>query len=126
MAAIDTTEVNKLLEAVVGKTAFSAVTGPAKLRLMTAVGSDTAAGTQVTGGSYVAQSISWASAASRSIANDTAINFTGMPAATVTAVEVYDNANTRRLLWGSLAASKTVDAGDTLSFAIGALVLSIT
>lgn len=128
MAAIDTAEVNRLLEATTGKTAYTAPTTPLKLRLYTNTGSDgTAATTQVAGGSYAPQNITWAAAAARAIANDAAINFTGMPATTVQSVEVYDNNGTpRRILWGPLASSKTVDAGDTLSFAIGAIVLSIT
>jgi hypothetical protein len=45
------------------------------------------------------------------------VSFTGMPASTVTAVEIYDsNGSPRRAAWGALSANKTLGAGDTLTF----------
>ena len=128
MAAFDTAEVNRLLEATTGKTTYTNPTTPMKLRLYTNTGSDgTAATSEVTGGSYTSQTIAWKSASARSIANNGAITYTNMPACTVQSVEVYDtNGTPRRALWGALAANKTVDAGDTLTFADGAIVLSVT
>lgn len=120
----DTIE-NQLLDALVGTASYS-VTTPIKLALMTANGTDSAAGTEVTGGSYARQTIAFDAAASGSISNNAVINFTGMPAATVVGIEVYDSAGTpKRLAYGALTANKTVASGDTVQFAIGAITLSL-
>jgi hypothetical protein len=120
----DTIE-NQLLDALVGTASYS-VTTPIKLALMTASGSDSAAGTEVTGGSYARQTISFGSAASGQIANSATINFTSMPAATVVGIEIYDSAGTpKRLAYGTLTASKTTASGDTLQFAASAITLSL-
>jgi hypothetical protein len=92
------------------------------VRLLTATGSATAAGTEVTGGSYTAQTATMGSAttATPSVkANSAAVNYTGMPAVTVNGVDVYNGAT--RCFWGGLTTPRTTLAGDTLSFAIGAL-----
>ena len=116
---------NQLLDALVGTTAYT-VTTPIKLALVTANGDDATAGTQVTGGSYARQNITFGAAASGQIANNASISFTGMPAATVVGIELYDNAGTpKRLAYGALTASRTVTAGDTVQFAIGAITLSL-
>jgi len=121
----DTIE-NQLLDALVGTSTYS-VTGTIKLRLMTANGSDASAGTEVTGGSYVAQTITFTTASSGAIENSGAISFTGMPAATVVGIEIYDSAGSpKRLLYGALTASRTVTAGDTVQFASGAIDITLS
>jgi hypothetical protein len=116
---------NQLLDALVGTTAYT-VTTPIKLALVTANGSDSAAGTEVTGGSYARQTIAFDAASSGEIENNGAISFTGMPACTVVGIEFYDNAGSpKRLAYGALTASRTVTAGDTVQFAIGAITLSL-
>lgn len=121
----DTIE-NALLDALVGTSSYS-VTTPCKLALMTSNGSDSSAGTEVTGGSYSRQTIAFDAAASGSISNNAVINFTGMPVATVTGIEIYDSAGTpKRLAYGSLSSNKTTASGDTLQFAIGAITLSLS
>jgi hypothetical protein len=118
-------EANRLLDASFGVAAYTAPTGDMTLALMTANGSATAAGTEVVGGSYARQTITMASASGGSAANSGAISFTSMPAATVVGIEVYDSAGSpRRAWWGALTASKSVGAGDTLSFADGAITAS--
>lgn len=125
MAAIDSAEVRRLLAATTGQATYTEPTGPMKLRLYSAVGNDTTEGTQIS--SYTPQTIAFDAPSGRSIDNNGAVVFTAMPAATVTAVEVWDsNGTPRRALWGPLSSSKNVDAGDTLSFADGTVVLSIT
>ena len=120
----DTIE-NQLLDALVGTTSYT-VTTPIKLALMTANGTDSAAGTEVTGGSYARQTIAWSAAASGSISNSAVINFTAMPAATVVGIEVYDSAGTpKRLAYGALTANKTVASGDTVQFAASSITLSL-
>lgn len=116
---------NQLLDALVGTSTYS-ITGATKLRLMTANGDDASAGTEVTGGSYVAQTIEFDAAASGSISNNASISFTGMPAVTVVGIEIYDSAGSpKRLAYGALTTSRTVTAGDTVQFASSAITLSL-
>ena len=116
---------NQLLDALVGTSTYS-ITGATKLRLMTANGNDASAGTEVTGGSYVAKTIEFDAAAGGSISNNASISFTNMPAATVVGIEIYDSASSpKRLAYGPLTASRTVTAGDTVQFASGAITLSL-
>lgn len=101
-------------------------TSPLKLRLTTTTGSDSAAGTEVSGGSYVSQTVAFTGAAAGSCSNTALLSYTNMPACTVTACEVWDTAGTPVRLWyGALTASKTLNAGDTFQVAIGALTLSL-
>mgnify|MGYP003642635393 FL=1 len=121
----DTIE-NELLDALVGTSTYS-ITGATKLRLMTANGSDASAGTEVTGGSYVAQTIAFTTASSGAIENSGAISFTGMPAVTVVGIEIYDSAGSpKRLLYGALTSPRTVTAGDTVQFASGAIDITLS
>ena len=116
---------NQLLDALVGTAAYT-VTGPIKLALVTANGNDASAGTEVTGGSYARQTITFDAAASGSISNSASISFTGMPAVTVVGIEIYDSAGSpKRLAYGALTASRTVTAGDTVQFASSAITLSL-
>ena len=116
---------NQLLDALVGTTAYT-MTGPVKLALVTANGNDASAGTEVSGGSYARQTITFGAASSGQIANSGAISFTGMPSVTVVGIELYDSAGSpKRLAYGALTASRTVTSGDTVQFAIGAITLSL-
>lgn len=116
---------NELLDALVGTASYT-VTTPIKLALLTANGSDSAAGTEVTGGSYARQTIDFDAASGGTISNNAVINFTGMPACTVVGIELYDSTGTpKRLAYGTLSASKVVAVGDTLQFAISAITLSL-
>lgn len=125
-------EANKLLDSSVKGAAYTAGTTPINMRLVTVIGSATAAGTEVsnTGGStYAAQSTAsaWGSAASGSITNSAgALSFTNMPACTVVGIELWDSAGSPvRRWWGNLAVNKTVGAGDTLSFATSSITISL-
>jgi hypothetical protein len=101
-------------------------TTPLKVALVTANGSDSAAGTEVTGGSYARQSLSVAAAVSGATSNSADVVFTGMPAATVVGVEIWDSAGSPVRLWyGALASSRTVVAGDEVRLTAGSLALSI-
>jgi len=121
----DTIE-NQLLDALVGTASYT-VTTPIKLALVTANGSDSAAGTEVTGGSYARQTIAFDAASGGSIDNNAAISFTGMPACTVVGIEIYDSAGSpKRLAYGPLTASRTVTSGDTVQFASSAITLSLS
>ena len=116
---------NQLLDALVGTTAYT-VTTPIRLALVTANGDDATAGTQVTGGSYARQTITFDAASGGSISNNSVINFTGMPSATVVGIEIYDNAGTpKRLAYGPLTTSRVITAGDTVQFAVSTVTLSL-
>lgn len=122
-------EAVRLLEASTGKTAYVAPTTGMDLELTTTLPTATAAGTAVAGGSYAKQPVTWAAAvggAPSTIANSGALNYTNMPAATVVGIDVYDrNGTPRRAWWGPLTASRTTLLGDSITFAIGALSLSL-
>lgn len=130
MAALAQAEAGRLTDASLGKATFVAPTTPMTLALTTTTGTASSAGTEVTGGSYARQNLTTALPANSTngtITTTSAINFTNMPAATVTACEVFDSNGTPRRAWfGALTASKTTASGDTLSFAIGALTLALT
>jgi hypothetical protein len=126
--AWDQAEASKLLRASLGISAYTAPTTPIMNRLMSANGSASAAGTQITGGSYAPQNLSTAlgTEANGAVANTSAVTHTLMPAATTVGVEWWDSAGTpRRQAWGALASSKTTASGDTLSFAAAALSINI-
>lgn len=118
---------NQLIDALHGTAAFTAPVTPLKLRLMTANGTDAAAGTEVTGGTYAPQNIAFTAAAAGSSSNTALIRFDGLPAATIVGVEVWDStATTPRRLWHSpLAANVTVAAGQPLEFGAGAITFAL-
>ena len=117
---------NRCLDFILGLSS-TAPTTPMKVALVTAAGSDTAAGTEVTGGSYARQSLSVAAAASGATSNSADLVFAGMPAATVVGVEVWDSAGTPVRLWyGPLASPRTVLAGDELQILAGELDFALS
>lgn len=129
--AVVVAEANKLLDASLGTAAYTATVGPIHVRLLTANGSNTAAGTELaTGGGYTsgagAPTVTFAAAASGSAASNAAVTITNMPAATITGIELWDSATVPLRKWqGALTASKTVAAGDTFQIAAGSLTVSI-
>lgn len=127
MAALDQGESSRLLNASLTGTA-PAFTGPLKLALFTVIGTVSATGTEVTGGAgpYARQSMAvTVSSAGSAVTNTGIVQFLGMPAITsppISAIEIFDSAGTPlRKWWGALSATKTTNAGDTVSFAIGAV-----
>lgn len=119
-------EASRLVDASLGTAAYTAPTAPLKLRLMSTTGTNSAAGTEVTGGGYVSQNIAFSAAASGVANNSALITFTAMPATTVNGVEIWDSAGTPRRQWtGPLTTPKTTGAGDSLSFASSAISASL-
>ena len=97
--------------------------------LVTTTPTDSAAGTEVSGGSYarVDSKGKWGTPASGSVATNAAITFPTATAdwGTVTAFELWTAVSAgTRLAWGTLGTSKTVQNGDTPSFASGALTIT--
>ena len=125
MTQLVTVEGNNLIDGMLGTAAFTATTGPLKVRLMTANGTATTAGTQLTGGSYPAGgvAVTFSAAASQSATNSADVVFSGNPAATVVGIELWDATPTRKA-FGPLTASKTLLGGDTLTFSAGTLIVS--
>ncbi len=126
-SGIATAEIDRMINASLNGTTFALPTTPMKLSLHTTASTDASAGTEVTGGSYARQTIAFGTSAGTGVANTGAVTFTNMPATTTTNVNIYDsNATPRRAWWGDLTASKTTAAGDTLSFAVGAVTVNMT
>ncbi|MWA08758.1 hypothetical protein E5671_06175 [Streptomyces sp. BA2] len=106
-------------------TATTAPTLPLKVALVTANGSDSAAGTEVTGGSYVRKNLTVGAAASGATSNTADIVWTGMPAGTIVGVEIWDSAGSPVRWWrGPLAASRTLASGDEARFPAGTLTFA--
>lgn len=130
--ALDQTQANSILTYMHGGGAPRAVTGSA-LRLTTTVGTATAAGAEVaTGGGYtagtgIAIGTNWAAAAAQSQATSAVLQVTNYPRAeTVVAVEIWSTTTPVRVEFGALTGSKLMAAGDTLSFASGAVTSALT
>lgn len=127
MANITTAEANRLLDASWGTVAYTNPTAPVKIRLTTTAPTAAAAGTEVVGGSYVAQTVAMGAAAAGANSNTGALTYNGMPAVTVVGVDQFDSAGSPFRRWfGNLTASKTTNAGDTFSIAIAALTASLS
>jgi hypothetical protein len=102
------------------------ITGPLHARLMTAQGSDTAAGTELgTSGGYTAggAAIAFASAASGAKATNAAVSWTNMPSTTLTGLEEWDTSATPlRTFWGPWTGGNiVVGSGNTFTVASAAL-----
>lgn len=84
--------------------------------------------TEASGGSYARQaSGGFAAAAAGTTDNDAIIDFTSMPAATITHVGIWDAVSAGNfLIGGALSASKTTNAGDTFRIAAGDLDVTLT
>jgi hypothetical protein len=124
---LSATAENLALDWLTGVGAPTRPSAPLKVALVTANGSDTTAGTEVTGGSYTRQTLTVAAAATGATANAADIVFTGMPATTIVGVEVWDSASTPIRLWyGALATPRTPAAGDDSRFTAGQLTLSLS
>ena len=158
-SGLDQNRVNDWLNATIGEscnastpftavlaTPFSGSSGQlGHIRLMTVNGNSTANGTELAGGSYVQgtgvqygtgsggcfAAAAYSSGAG-STSNGTAVSQAGMPAATVTGIEIWDSAGTapayaasHRWWWGPLSSSVTTNNGDTLTFAISAITVTL-
>lgn len=119
MGSLTTAFASKIVDHNTGAASYTP-TGPLKAALVTVLGSASAAGTEVTGGSYARQTVTFGSASGGIAANTGAVTFT-LPACTVVGIEIYDSNGTPfRMLWGALT-SRTFVSGDTFTLAIGAI-----
>jgi hypothetical protein len=82
-------------------------------------------GTEVSGGSYARQAVTFDAASGGATANSGLIQFPGMPACTVTHFGIRTASSGGNLLYsGALSSSKVVNAGDTFEVAVGDLDVS--
>lgn len=92
------------------------------LRLFSTATTDAGGGTEVAGGSYTGQAVTFQAGAAGSGAadNSAAVSFSNMPGATVTHAALFDAATGGNMLMhAALTSPKTVNAGDTLTFSAG-------
>lgn len=124
MGSLTDTGETRVLDWTVGNST-TAPTGPMKLALLTATGTDSSAGTEVVGGSYARQTITFDAAATGAMANSNTVTFSSMPACTVTGWAIYDSAGSPVRWWhGALDVAKTLNSGDDFVVAIGDLDLT--
>ncbi len=115
---------NKVLDHILGTTSYTMPT--TYLALYTVAPTDSTSGTEVTGGSYARQAISFNAASSGAATNDANVDFSGMPTATVVAVAICDALTSGNILiYGSLTSSRSVVSGDTLRISSGDLSISL-
>lgn len=113
--AFSSTVANDLANYVCRGTAPTTLTGPIKISLHTADPGATGA-SEVTGGSYARQTAGYSTASGGACALAATLNFTSMPAVTVTHIGIWDSTGTPKFLQGAaLAASKALNSGDTFS-----------
>lgn len=87
---------------------------------------DAGSGTEVSGGSYARQAATFGAPSGGASSNSAQIDFTDMPAETVTHVGIFDASTSGNLLFhGSLTASKTTNAGDTLTISASDLTVTL-
>jgi hypothetical protein len=136
--SLDQTRANEILTWMHGGAQPAALTTPIRIRLLTAIGNATTNGTEVaTGGGYTAPaasgstggiSTSWAAASAGSQATNAVAQTTNYPRVeTVTSIELVDSNVTaiKRVEFGALTTSRAMAAGDTLSFASGAITSAL-
>lgn len=106
---------------------YTAPTGIFIALFTTLPGEDGTGGTEVSGGSYAREAVTFGAPVSGTVSNSGAVTFTQATAAwgTIVGIGLYDALTVGNLLYfGNLTTSKVVDNGDQLSFANGALTVS--
>jgi hypothetical protein len=107
----------------------TAYTQPATIfmALYTAAPTDAGGGTQVSGGGYARQSVTFGAPSGGQIANTGAVAFTASGAnfGTVVAVGFFDASTAGNLLAWDAITSAVVNDGDTLNFASSQITISL-
>jgi len=108
----------------------TALTSPAAvyLALYTVTPTDAGGGTQVTGGGYARQAITFGAPSGGSISNTSAVSFTASGASfgDIVAVGIFDASTGGNLLAWDGITTATVGDGDTINFAIGNITVTLT
>lgn len=105
----------------------TAPTLPLMVRLMATMGSESAGGTQVSGGGYAPQSVAFGASTGdpATTSNTGLVRFDDMPGGSVAGFEVWDSAGTPfRWRTQAFGSSITFTAGDAAEFAAGSLILT--
>lgn len=118
---------DRLLNHIFRNTASTAPT-TVYLGLFTVTPSDTGGGTEVTGGGYARQAVTFGAPSGGIISNTGAVAFTASGAAfgAVVAVAYFDASTAGNMLAWDGITSATVNDGDTLNFPIGQLTIQLT
>lgn len=134
--ALTNTVRNNVLDAINGVASFAAPTTPMKVRLMTANGDATTAGTEQStasgsgsGSGYTAGglSVTFASAAAGAASPTAVVRWDNMPATTIVGVEIWDSAGTpKRFQYAALTASKTLASGDSFELPVASFTETLT
>lgn len=112
-----TTEANRVLD--------NSLVASSPVDLVTVMGTATTAPTKVTGGSYAAQTPTWAAAAAGAKSNSATVTYSGLPAATIVGIDV-SNVVPSRTWFVPFTTSKVVNAGDSIVFAAGGMSFTLT
>jgi hypothetical protein len=121
---------NKIIDHLTGKTSFAMPSVWVGLST-TAMSTDAGTFTEVSGGSYARKSTAgadWNAASSGSATNANAITFTTATGnwGTIQSAALFDASSAgNMLLWADLTASKTVNNGDTFSFAASNFTITL-
>jgi hypothetical protein len=127
MAALSQYLEQALLDHVLRNTAY---TSPSTVYLALYESDPLSGGTEVSGGSYARQSVSFdapsASGDQSTVANSADVTFSDMPSTTVTHVGILDASSSGNLLLGgALTSSRTVSSGDPVTVLAGELVVGL-
>ena len=110
---------NMILAAIFNGSAFTATTAPVKLRLTSTNPTATAAGTEVAGGSYLAQTVTFTAPSGQALASNVTLTYTNMPAVTVKGGDFFDAVPTRKA-WGLFPGTGIAcNSGDTFTVTSG-------
>lgn len=127
MAEISNYLENKLLDHVLRNTSYTSPT-TVYVGLYTSDPTDAGSGTEVSGGSYARQAVSFAAASSGSSASSSVVEFPQATAnwGTVAYVGLLDAVTSGNLLFHSaLTTSKVVETGDVLRFNSGSITVAL-
>lgn len=130
MAGLSTYAQQKILEHTVGKTSWTMPTN-VYVALYTATPSDAGGGTEVSGGSYARKQTvasDWGTASGTTISNAATITFVTPTGSWGTASHfgIFDASTAGNLLgWAALTTPQAIGSGNTVSFAVGALVITL-
>ena len=111
---------NRMLDWLFGGTPTAPET-PLQIALVTALGDDATAGTEVTGGSYARQTVTVAAASGGTVTNSGDLIWENMPACTVVGAELWDSATPTPVRWTHMpfTSSRTIEDGDEFKIAAG-------
>lgn len=114
----------KIIEHVLRNVSYTSPT-TVYMALFTSDPTEAGTGTEVTGGSYARQSITFGAQSGGQVANSSLVSFTSMPTATVTHFAIYDNSTAGNMLYyGTLTTPLSVTTGSTINFATSSITVS--